>query len=515
MNSLEKAQSTTYIPRWLLHIEPLRTAAAQLVQGAQNSELSLQEFTRLAQNDAPFARRLLSYVSNSVVGPGEHVGDVDRAARLLGLGWLRSLAFSLLITHFAPKTDGTEPLLANCLRRAIAARLLARKIQALEPSTCFTLGLFLDCGLLISASDDAKLATSICNSPAKFRLIREKAVGFRVHPDIGASVAKDHGFDKEFIDGILLHHSITCPMTPLARIAWVAERIAAVFEGGYYAAARSSAEEALAFVGRDANELDEFLELIPQGVVELASVFERYVGPQLELEALRENAEANSIAITAQYEELVASCERLVHTNHRLELELHDATERLEKLETTDSLTGVANRHGLQVALERDLVRADRAASDLSILLIDIDHFSWVNEAFGRSTGDSVLALLGRVLRGTLRNGDVAGRYGGEEFLAILPNTEPTGALVVAERIRTAFAQDPISGPRGPVAVTCSVGVSHECGPGCRTAFYRVLRRAAQALHTAKRDGRDRVVFASTSGLFATYGSTVRCAETR
>lgn len=499
MNSLETAHSTSFLPRWLLRFEPLRPAALQIVQEARNDELSLQEFTLLAQSDAPFARRVLSYVSNPVLGPGEHVRDLHQASRLLGLGWLRSLAYSLLITHFAPEARDAESLLANCLRRAIAARELARKTQSSEPSICFTLGLFLDSGLLISAREDIKMAIAIGKSPADYRLIRENAAGFGMHPDIGAAVAKDHGFDEEFIGGILQHHSITCPTTPLARIAWVAERIAAVFEGGYYAAARSAAKDALAFVGREAKELDDFLELIPQGVVELASVFERYVGPQLEIEALRAQAEEGIAAITEQYEELVASFESLVRTKQRLELELHNASERLEKLETIDSLTGISNRRGLQIALERDLIRADRAAADLSILLIDIDHFRWVNETFGRSTGDSVLALLGRVLRETLRNGDVAGRYGGEEFLAILPNTEPTGALVVAERIRTAFAKNPIDGPKGPIVVSFSIGVSHESGPGCRTAFYRVLRRAAQALHSAKHAGRDRVIYASPS----------------
>ena len=270
-----------------------------------------------------------------------------------------------------------------------------------------------------------------------------------------------------------------------------------MFEGGYYTPARAAAEDALVYVNLGTQALDEMLELIPQAVVELSTIFDRYVGPQLEIDALRARAEENLVALTEQYDSLIASLESLVRAKESLEIELRNTNGRVEELTTTDSLTGLCNRRALQTALERDLARADRDGADLSILLVDIDHFKSVNDTWGHAIGDAILTLVSRIVLGTLRSGDVAGRFGGGEFLVILPSTELNGALVVAERIRTVLSQHAVAGPKGPIAVTCSIGLSHERGPGCRLAHDRLLCRATQALDTAKHEGRDRVARAS------------------
>lgn len=497
MKSTQNASSKSGVTKRATKVEPLSPAAARIVQCALNTDVELSALAEMAQSDPAFTLRILSYVNNPVLGLGRRVTSVQHAATLLGIRGLRSLALSLVITHLAPETNGTEVLLANCLRRAIAAQNIARKIGFLDTESAFTLGLFLDVGLLVFAKDDPKSAIAIANSPACFRLVRERAEGFRMHPDVGASVALDHYLSEEFVEAILRHHGLTCPTTPLARIAWVAERIAAVFEGSYYPNARNTAEEALACVELGSNDLESMLETIPQTVVELSTVFDRYVGPQLEIEALRARAEECLLALTEQYESLVGSLESLVRTKERLEAELRDASSRIEELATTDTMTGLYNRRALRAALERDLARADRDATDLAILLIDIDHFKAVNDTWGPTIGDTILALVSRIILGTLRSGDVAGRYDGGKFLVVLPSTEINGARVVAERIRSTLSHHAVAGPKGPISVTCSVGLAHERGPGCRLAHDPLMSRATQALYAAKSEGRDRVTCAN------------------
>ena len=161
---------------------------------------------------------------------------------------------------------------------------------------------------------------------------------------------------------------------------------------------------------------------------------------------------------------------------------------------STDELKGVANRRAIEEALRRDLARADRDATPMSVILIDVDHFKSVNDTWGHATGDAVLSALGKLMRQLLRASDVAGRWGGEEFLCILPNTDSQGATVVAERLRTTLPLNTVAGPRGPVQVTASFGVATVRGPGCRSASEGIMRRADSALYSAKEQGRDRIV---------------------
>ena len=185
MKSTQSAQQKSAHSKRPKKHEPLSPAASRIVQSALSADVSLSDLADMAQTDPAFALRVLSYVNNPVLGLGRRIDSIHQASMLLGLRGLRSLALSLVITHLAPETTGTETLLANCLRRAIAAQQIARRMGYLEPEIAFSLGLFLDSGLLVSAKTDPKAAINIGNSPACYRLIRERAEGLWMHPDFG------------------------------------------------------------------------------------------------------------------------------------------------------------------------------------------------------------------------------------------------------------------------------------------------------------------------------------------
>jgi diguanylate cyclase (GGDEF)-like protein len=236
------------------------------------------------------------------------------------------------------------------------------------------------------------------------------------------------------------------------------------------------------------------LHAIPSAVAELANVFERRVEHQVDFEALRTSPEQQLSAMVEQYESLVTSLDAIVQVKESLEAQLQETTDRLEKLSMLDPLTHVFNRGALEAALIRDLARADRDLSYLSVILLDIDHLKTVNDSWGYATGDAVLAMIGKVLKGSLRTGDVVGRIASDEFLCILPNTDNLGATVVAERIRTLLPRQAVVGPKGPILVTASFGVSTIRGPGCRTALDDLLGHADESRALAKHQGRDCVV---------------------
>jgi diguanylate cyclase (GGDEF)-like protein len=155
----------------------------------------------------------------------------------------------------------------------------------------------------------------------------------------------------------------------------------------------------------------------------------------------------------------------------------------------TDSLTGLPNRRALQDHVRRLVANAARSLTPLSALMCDLDHFKKINDQFGHGGGDEVLAAVGALMPGTLRTSDFAGRYGGEEFLILLPGTDSDGALVLAEKLRHAVAN--IRVPAVQQRVTMSIGIA--TFPTHATDPDSLERSADRALYAAKGAGRNRV----------------------
>jgi diguanylate cyclase (GGDEF)-like protein len=161
--------------------------------------------------------------------------------------------------------------------------------------------------------------------------------------------------------------------------------------------------------------------------------------------------------------------------------------DRLAGEARVDGLTGLLNRRGFIEAAEAELSRARRSGSILGFVSFDIDHFKAVNDEFGHDAGDRVLSRLGQIFREQTREGDLVGRMGGEEFVALLVGSDAHQSLEYAERMRTAFA---VEAPSLPVA-TLSAGVTASTSP---VELQPHLQLADAALYEAKRAGRNRAV---------------------
>ena len=171
------------------------------------------------------------------------------------------------------------------------------------------------------------------------------------------------------------------------------------------------------------------------------------------------------------------------------------AREKLQYQATHDSLTGLLNRAATLDALRHELERADRQNFVLSMVLADIDHFKQVNDTYGHAIGDAVLCEAAHRMRSTVRAYDTVGRYGGEEFLFIMPGCDGTDAVGRADRIRLGITERPIELSSATISFTLSMGVVvRESGaPGGLDAL---IQDADAALYQAKILGRDRVVLA-------------------
>jgi diguanylate cyclase (GGDEF)-like protein len=165
---------------------------------------------------------------------------------------------------------------------------------------------------------------------------------------------------------------------------------------------------------------------------------------------------------------------------------------------THDHLTGIWNRRRVLEELDREVHRAEHERRPCSIAVADLDHFKHINDTFGHGSGDAVLVGVGAQLQSVLRAYDAVGRYGGEEFLLLLPGCDEATAVAVAERARHAVASHPVATTSGQIGVTLSVGVASTSACGYRRDA--LIDTADAALYRAKSCGRN-CVFAAMGGL--------------
>jgi diguanylate cyclase (GGDEF)-like protein len=182
-----------------------------------------------------------------------------------------------------------------------------------------------------------------------------------------------------------------------------------------------------------------------------------------------------------------------------LQEELVEAREALREQATRDGLTGLWNRTAIFDILQNELARSSRSAEPLIALMADLDGFKPVNDHFGHMAGDAVLRQVAARMRASVRRYDAVGRYGGEEFLIVLPGCELAGGMVLAERIRDAIAAESFWAGDAEIRLTCSLGAAGAI-PSAIPHADDLVRAADAALYRAKRNGRNRVEAEAAAG---------------
>lgn len=179
-----------------------------------------------------------------------------------------------------------------------------------------------------------------------------------------------------------------------------------------------------------------------------------------------------------------------------LQAQLLAAREALREQATRDPLTCLWNRYSILDILNREVNRANREGTGVGVIMADLDHFKRVNDTYGHLAGDSVLREAARRMQASVRNYDAVGRYGGEEFLIVLPGSGNSSAMQLAERLRERICGVAITVPEGSLLNTMSLGVT-AWQRGAYPTPEMLLRAADEALYRAKASGRNRVEWAS------------------
>jgi len=475
--------------------KPICVVATQIVQKAISPDVSVHELAQLATMDPGFAARVVALANSATYGVRNRVSDIRQACMLLGVRGLRNVALGLVVSDMVPTGPDGNVLLVNSLRRAAAARLIAEALGDRALDDAFTAGLFLEIGTLLRARSDLAGAANVARMPAAYRSVFERSFGSGDHAHAGARFVMGMSLPEAMSDAVARHHEPSPPSAHLARIAWAAERVAGAWEGGDLDRLRDEATKALAEVGVKGEAGVELMRRLPEIVTAAAVTFMRPIEEQVALEQLKIDANARLVEMNVGYEQLVLRLEAIALEKDALAEKLRLANVDLANLALTDALTGLPNRRAFADAMTREIARAQRSNTALSLMMLDVDHFKRLNDTHGHQAGDVVLAKVAAVLRSCLRIGDTPARYGGEEFVVMLPDAGPEGAAIVAERVRAALEATQVAGPQGIVLkATASFGVASLQAGGGKDLAADLLRRADAAMYQAKSMGRNRVV---------------------
>ncbi len=172
---------------------------------------------------------------------------------------------------------------------------------------------------------------------------------------------------------------------------------------------------------------------------------------------------------------------------------LKAAEDEVRRISVTDELTGLYNRRFLRKRLDEEMSRARRSQIPLAVVMLDLDHFKDVNDSYGHAMGDTVLCAVGEVLEKSLRHGDVFGRWGGEEFMVFLPGSDDEGALITAERLRSAIAEMDMSRVHQDLSMTASLGVSVFDASDIEMEASGLIAQADRAMYASKENGRNQI----------------------
>src|SRR5690554_2722682 len=304
-----------------------------------------------------------------------------------------------------------------------------------------------------------------------------------------------YGFVGSYQSGIMLISALAAFATPVAWMIGIDVWRKGQILGGFYVLAWTPlllghlvlAVSKLGWIPRS-----PFTELAPQAGVAVEVILLSFaLAYRINMERRRrQQAQEHALDVQRQANLTLES-----RVRERTE-ELEQANEQLRAISLTDGLTHVANRRRFDEKLETEWNRALRHEHELSLILLDIDHFKQVNDRFGHLVGDDCLVALASILSDEVqRSGDLVARYGGEEFAILLPATDVAGAQQVAERMQLSVARTPVNSGEhvSPVSLTISLGVA-TLTPNRQSDCQELIRRADEALYAAKADGRNRVV---------------------
>lgn len=501
MNSLSAVDITRYtalteelplfVSKALLqcsHLPTLPAVALKIVALARTPAATLQDYGQAVEFDTALTTRLIS-VANSVhfMRSGQPVKTSLEATQRLGLDATLATVLSFSLLRHTQGNATQVRIWQRAITSAIVASRLAQQLCPASRGSVFTAALLQDIGILaLQTAYPQEVEKLYANSGTPHQQIaRDERQHFGCdHTLVGAWLAAKWGMPATLVDeiyqshdGLLTDHLATLCVRlsgPIAD-AWLAAEPVSAFA--------TLLRQLTAVKNTPALALDNLLHHLQEDLAILADTLQLSHTTEMDSHALL--IEAQQLL----FQHTLTLSARLDEQNQRLE-SLHQRYAALEKQSRLDPLTQLANRAWLEEQIRERFAFCQENDRTMSVVFIDLDHFKALNDRYGHRTGDQVLECFGHTLASLIRAGDLAGRYGGEEFLIILPDETAQTAKLFSQRITQHLKEQPMAiVDQKPVYVSVSIGVACLCDGGFGNER-ELIDAADKSMYFIKRSGR-------------------------
>lgn len=480
--------------------------ALEVLRLSRDENADLRQIANVIARDVALSSRLLKVVNSSFYGLRRKVSTISQAVVMLGLASVKTLAlgFSLAdgLSGHRAKTGGLKQYWRRSLLLGVASRTFAEKRIPILREEAFVAGLLADIGTFAmgEALGDDYAEFVVSDQANHIAMLEREREQFGVgHQEVGRHMAESWHLPELLTIPVGCHHSpeecgdVDPMVADLAGVVYAANLCAETFCGQPSQEDVARFEEAAQkYVGVDQAACRELIENLHTDVDEVGTLLEIKVPESMSYAEIVRQASEELARLSLESQQETQKIER----DHRKTVsrlqELEETNRQLAQNANRDPLTGIYNRRFLDAFLGREVARAQRFRRPLSLLFIDVDHFKQINDEHGHHVGDAVLQQISQLLKAATRDVDCLCRYGGEEFVLTLLETDLLGAKQVGEKVRRLIAawKFDVEGVEETLHVTISVGVA-TMNPRRPMDKDVLLQMADESVYAAKSEGRN------------------------
>ncbi|MDR6673740.1 GGDEF domain-containing protein [Xanthomonas sp. 1678] len=470
--------------------------ALRIIDLAQDPEVDLATTAETIAMDMALSARMLRIANSPLYASRRRIDNLGQALTMLGLNAALSLAlgFSMVqsLRDGTASNDLQERIWKRSVLSALASRLLGQAMGLRKQEELMLAGLLQDMGALallhVCHNEYAPLLREAGNGDSEALAALEREQLGCDHAEVGAWLARKWKLPDYLQRSIGLGTGTEPAPDTFGRCVLLSGSIADIWLAADTDAARSLAmERVYRDLQLDSRRFDEVIAGMAAALPEIGPIFDvRIVQPE-RIDAIISHA--RELMVLRNLREI----QEATQARHQADESEHRAR-RLAEQASRDALTGVYNRHQLEVLLAQQFDLASRHDWPLSVAFIDLDDFKKINDAHGHLIGDQVLRAFAQALQPLLRSSDTVARFGGEEFLVLLPNTSEEAALNVIRRILIEIVQRPMAEVKsGPLHISFSAGIATQGGRERFGTAQDLLQAADDMLYSSKHGGRNRV----------------------